>query len=1819
MMGKSRFIVPKVADTFFKRCPKTGRIVGFEPAKGLIYGLLPITGIAALIWYIIRVLPKPSRASYPCQQMAAPMVSNSIVGLFGIAASVFAFNKARTFFTRSRYIGGALCLFAALTTLFVASIQTAVPLQAQSTNATILPGPIGEAKGTIPGRVVWFWDPTATNEACTNGTNDWYWLDKNTNQSVVDNMLNKSLLSLTGQTTTAEAWTSIFTYYNVQKRNLNRGYAAGEKIFIKVNVSSGHSMSPGNYAKAGDQLSMTDVSPQLIISLLSHLVNVAGIPQANISIGDPNRPFYDQYFTKIQPLFPNVKYVDRWGTNGRTPYSPTANNVIFYSDRRADPAGDKLPQSMVDATYLLNVACLKAHEGAGVTLCAKNHYGSQCHSSPYNASLGGAAHIHYSRPDDNGGYYKYRNLVDFMGHKDLGGKTVLSILDGLWGGYMSIPLKPNKWKSVPFNNDWPSSLIMSQDVVAIEAVGTDFVREEYQTKWGYAYAPYPNNWIAPATVNGVEDYMYQAASSQYWPTIVDGKNFGGYDPENDGTPIGSLGVYEHWNNPTEKKYSRNLDLDNGTGIELVALSQPNNMIVNGDFAQGTQNWITDGATTTATAGYADMLITDGGPLIYSVQLRQENIAVTTGTQYTVCFDIKTSQNPRTMKLELDAGAPTYTPMGLTKENVAIGADWTSYTYTFTANATDANTRLCFDVGLDANDVQIDNVSMAKGTTCAGTPPDNSIPVPGRIQAEDYKLGGEAVGYHDLTTGNAGGAYKTDNVDIQATTDVGGGYNVGWTQAGEWLAYDIKVANAGTYTFTARLATGTAGTKTITVTVDGTTKGTFNLTVNNGWQVFSDIVVNNVSLTAGAHELRILLTTADVNVNYLDVTAQSPATPTGLTATAASTSQINLSWTDNATNETGFYVYQSTATAKPATATATLAANTLTYSATGLTASTRYNYWVCAYNANGNSSDATANAATQGPPAAPTALTATASSATQINLGWTDNADNETGFYVYQSTTSIKPATATATLAANAVTFNVTGLIPNTRYYFWVCAYNANGTSSDAIANTMTLDNPPAAPTALSATAAGTTQINLGWTDNAGNETGFYVYQSTASIKPVTATATLAANAVAYSATGLIVNTKYYYWVSAYNANGSSTDAIANATTLNSAPAAPTALSATAPSNTQINLGWTDNAGNETGFYVYQSTTSIKPATATATLAANAVTFNATGLTSSTQYFFWVCAYNVIGNSADAAASATTKPAGVEKVTNGAFTTTIANWTTYKDPAATATIAWNAGTIKATITNGGTQVYHVQFTQAITYTAGMTYSLSFDASSPEGNRNIAVAQEQGSGDYHAIAGSATQAFALTNVTKNYTYQFTSTETNALGRLTFNCGNNAFDVVVDNVSLLESAPVVNPPNAPTGLTATAVSSSRINLSWTDNANNETGFYLYQSTTTTKPSTATATLAANTVSYSATGLTAVTPYFVWVCAYNAVGNSTDAFASATTLDNPPVAPNGLSATAAGTSQINLSWTDNAGNETGFYVYQSTATAKPATATATLAANAVTYSATGLTAGTRYNYWVCAFNANGSSTDATANATTQGPPAAPTTLNALATSTSQINLSWTDNASNETGFYVYRSTSTTKPAAATVTLAANVITYSATGLTANTRYYFWACAYNANGNSADIAANAATKPAGVEKVTNGAFTTNITGWTTYKDPAATATVAWNAGAIKATITNGGAQVYHVQFAQGITYTAGKTYSLSFDAFSPEGNRNISIAQEQGSGDYHAIAGSATQTIALTNTTKNYTYQFTSTESNAGGRLTFNCGNNAFDVVVDNVSLIEQ
>ena len=141
---------------------------------------------------------------------------------------------------------------------------------------------------------------------------------------------------------------------------------------------------------------------------------------------------------------------------------------------------------------------------------------------------------------------------------------------------------------------------------------------------------------------------------------------------------------------------------------------------------------------------------------------------------------------------------------------------------------------------------------------------NALAIPGRIEAEDYH------DYSDTTAGNSGGAYRNDNVDIQATNDNGGGFNVGWIASGESLSYNVNIAKAGTYKATFRVASQQSGNKSLHIEINGQNVSgpvTFN-TGGAGWQSFQDVSVE-VELPAGAHVLKVAMDSSSFNLNYID--------------------------------------------------------------------------------------------------------------------------------------------------------------------------------------------------------------------------------------------------------------------------------------------------------------------------------------------------------------------------------------------------------------------------------------------------------------------------------------------------------------------------------------------------------------------------------------------------------------------------------------------------------------------------------------------------------------------------------------------------------------------------------------------------------------------------------------------------------------------------------------------------------------------------------------------------------------------------------------
>jgi Carbohydrate binding module (family 6) len=146
---------------------------------------------------------------------------------------------------------------------------------------------------------------------------------------------------------------------------------------------------------------------------------------------------------------------------------------------------------------------------------------------------------------------------------------------------------------------------------------------------------------------------------------------------------------------------------------------------------------------------------------------------------------------------------------------------------------------------------------------------------GTIEVERFNEGVANVAYFDLTPANSGGVFRTTDVDIQATTDTGGGYNVGWVDPGEWLNYTVSIAAPGSYTLDVRVAAITAG-GTFRVNVNGVNvTGPLSVPNTGGWQSWTTVTKTGISLAAGPHVLRLVFDSAGPggivgNFNWLRV-------------------------------------------------------------------------------------------------------------------------------------------------------------------------------------------------------------------------------------------------------------------------------------------------------------------------------------------------------------------------------------------------------------------------------------------------------------------------------------------------------------------------------------------------------------------------------------------------------------------------------------------------------------------------------------------------------------------------------------------------------------------------------------------------------------------------------------------------------------------------------------------------------------------------------------------------------------------------------------
>ena len=323
-------------------------------------------------------------------------------------------------------------------------------------------------------------------------------------------------------------------------------------------------------------------------------------------------------------------------------------------------------------------------------------------------------------------------------------------------------------------------------------------------------------------------------------------------------------------------------------------------------------------------------------------------------------------------------------------------------------------------------VTADNKIVAKPVIVSTPFTGTAIALPGTLRPENFDNGGEGLGYHDTTAGNSGAQYRNTDVDMESSTL--GGYDIGWTADGEWLAYTVNVASSGTYVVQFQVASpnGAALVHANFGSINTTAVAVPN---TGGWQNWTTISTT-VNLSAGQQVMKAVFDVggfnlAGVTVALIQPPPGAPSSPNPMGGATGVAANAVLTW--SAAGTTSYDVSFGTTNPPPQVATALSSAS---FAPSGMTAGTTYFWQIVARNAGGTTAGSTWSLTTQvAPPATPTAANpsngATGMS-TSASLTW--NAAGATSYDVSFGTTNPPPQVATALSSAS---FAPTGMTTGT--------------------------------------------------------------------------------------------------------------------------------------------------------------------------------------------------------------------------------------------------------------------------------------------------------------------------------------------------------------------------------------------------------------------------------------------------------------------------------------------------------------------------------------------------------------------------------------------------------------------------------------------------------------------------------------------------------------------------------------------------------------------------------------------------------------------
>ncbi|MDE2031221.1 MAG: carbohydrate-binding protein, partial [Patescibacteria group bacterium] len=592
--------------------------------------------------------------------------------------------------------------------------------------------------------------------------------------------------------------------------------------------------------------------------------------------------------------------------------------------------------------------------------------------------------------------------------------------------------------------------------------------------------------------------------------------------------IPNTGGYQNW----QSVMTNNIPLTSGQHIMRLyfidATSNSTNYIVNLDYLTFTKSADTTPPTVSITSPSNSSTIS--GTVTISANA-SDNVGVSkvsfykdsdttpfstiTTSPYTTSFDTKTIPNgPHSFK---------------------------AVAYDVAGNASTANTT--------------DTVNNITESPYSGTP----SPIPGTIQSENYDNGGQNLAYYDATPGNIGGTYRTDDVDIENSTE--GTPDVGWINNGEWLKYTVNASTTGNYNIESRVASIYSGNN-MKIAIDGTVITIVNIPNTGGWQNWQSVMTNNIPLTAGQHILKLSFvdpTSSLVNLfnlDYLTFTkaAIADTTPPTISITSPSnggtiggTVTISANASDNVGvtkvefyNDNTLIVSDTTSPYSTTLDTTTLTNGTHTikaiaYDGAGNTTATSINVTVS------NNAPIVAPSNTISPTIS--AITTSNITTSAATITWTTNEPATTQIEYGTSSSYGQSSTLDSTLSLSH-TVTITGLNRRTTYHYKVKSADGSNNLSQSTDQTFTtLNRLSKTPkiTTLSATAG---SVKLSWSIPLDSGTPYQAYTGTLIMRSTTgyiqspdtntAIADVKAPTLTYHDTNVTDGLTYYYTLFAYD-------------------------------------------------------------------------------------------------------------------------------------------------------------------------------------------------------------------------------------------------------------------------------------------------------------------------------------------------------------------------------------------------------------------------------------------------------------------------------------------------------------------------------------------------------------------------------------------------------------------------------------------------------------------------------------------------------------